>query len=106
VIAGGTGGLGRAIAEWMVHNRGVKNLVLLSRSGMDNEAAARVVNKLNQTGARVVAPSCDITDVAALETVMAEISTTMPPVAGCIQASMILRVRTIVAGYYKKLTLR
>jgi FlaA1/EpsC-like NDP-sugar epimerase len=37
VIAGGTGELGSAIVEWMIYNRGVKNVVLLSRSEMSTK---------------------------------------------------------------------
>jgi hypothetical protein len=37
VMAGGTGELGRAIAEWTVYNRGVKDVVLLSRSGLSTK---------------------------------------------------------------------
>ncbi|KAF2185395.1 hypothetical protein K469DRAFT_688167 [Zopfia rhizophila CBS 207.26] len=91
VIAGGTGGLGRATAEWMIKERGGKNLILLSRSGMRNEAAAKVIRELNEAGAHVEAPSCDIADAAALKAVLDKYSKTMPPIGGCMQASMVLR---------------
>ncbi|KAH7398510.1 hypothetical protein BKA66DRAFT_605570 [Pyrenochaeta sp. MPI-SDFR-AT-0127] len=91
VIAGGTGGLGRAIAEWMVKERGAKNLILLSRSGMRNEAAAKIVQELNEAGAHVETPSCDIADANALQAVLDKYSKTMPPIGGCMQSSMVLR---------------
>jgi NAD(P)-dependent dehydrogenase (short-subunit alcohol dehydrogenase family) len=56
VIAGGTGGLGRAIAEWMIRERGAKNLLLLSRMGLRNEAAAKAVRALVESGAHVGLP--------------------------------------------------
>lgn len=92
VIAGGTGGLGRAMAEWMIKERGAKNLLLLSRSGLRNEAAAKAVRALIEAGAHVEAPSCDITDAAALKAVLDKYSKLMPPIGGCIQGSMVLRV--------------
>jgi len=92
VIAGGTGGLGLAMTEWMVKERGAKNLLLLSRSGLRNEAAAKAVRALTEAGAHVEAPSCDITDAAALKAVLDKYSKLMPPIGGCIQGSMVLRV--------------
>jgi NAD(P)-dependent dehydrogenase (short-subunit alcohol dehydrogenase family) len=92
VIAGGTGGLGRAIATWMVKERGARNLLLLSRSGVQKKEAQEVVNDLREYGATVECPACDICDELALRTVLERTKITMPPIGGCVQASMVLRV--------------
>lgn len=97
VIAGGTGGLGRAIAEWMVKKRNVRNLLLLSRSGIKSDAAAKLVTELNMMGATVHAAECDICDLSALCSVIDDYKDTMPPIGGCIQASMVLRVGRYVS---------
>ncbi|RAL14312.1 type I polyketide synthase [Aspergillus homomorphus CBS 101889] len=90
VIAGGLGGLGRNIASWFVE-RGARNLILLSRSGPKGEHARELVAKLQQKGARVVTPACDITDPASLKTLLDVCSQVMPPIKGCVQASMVVR---------------
>ncbi|RAH40505.1 type I polyketide synthase [Aspergillus brunneoviolaceus CBS 621.78] len=90
VIAGGLGGLGRSIASWFVE-RGARNLVLLSRSGQKNENARELVASLEGQGARVVTPMCDITDRASLRVVLDVCRQLMPPIKGCVQASMVVR---------------
>ncbi|PYH41263.1 type I polyketide synthase [Aspergillus saccharolyticus JOP 1030-1] len=90
VIAGGLGGLGRSIASWFV-DRGARNLVLLSRSGPKTEQARQLVAKLEQQGARVVTPACDITDAASLKLALDLCRQLLPPIKGCVQASMVVR---------------
>ncbi|PVH98548.1 hypothetical protein DM02DRAFT_657248 [Periconia macrospinosa] len=91
VISGGTGGLGRAIATWMVKERGAKYLLLLSRSGTKKDEAAKTVAELERAGAHVMAPPCDICDISTLQAVLDECRLSFPPFAGCFQASMVLR---------------
>lgn len=91
VIAGGLGGLGRSIARWM-RRRGAMNLVLLSRSGDSNNETRPFLQELRAGGATVIAPPCDITDESRLAFVLEECNKTMPPIKGCIQASMVLKV--------------
>ena len=91
LIGGGLGGLGRSIAQWMV-SRGAKNLILLSRSGVRDQRATTLLETLKAEGARVVAPACDMTNALALKSVIDLCAETMPPIVGCIQASMVLRV--------------
>ena len=91
LIAGGLGGLGRSIARWMVQ-RGAKFLVLPSRSGLTTQAAKEVVQELRLAGAHVETPACDISDAESLSALLRDCTTRAPPVKGCIQASMVLRV--------------
>jgi len=91
VIAGGLGGLGRTFARWMA-SRGARNLVLLSRSGASTEAARTLVSEMESGGIRLVTPKVDIGDRAALERELAACREAgMPPVRGCIQATVALR---------------
>ena len=91
VIAGGLGGLGRSIARWFV-GRGAKNLILLSRSGARSDAALAFLEELREHGARVEAPPCDVTDAAAVQSVLERCATDMSVIKGCVQGSMVLRV--------------
>ncbi|KAI0102776.1 KR domain-containing protein [Nemania sp. FL0031] len=89
VVSGGFGGLGQKIIRWMV-DLGVRNLIVTSRSGAVDKSAKTLVADLEREGVHVAAPACDITDKNALESAIASYLSAMPPVRGCIQASMVL----------------
>lgn len=93
VVSGGFGGLGQKIIRWMV-DLGVRNLIVTSRSGAVEKSAKALIAELEREGVNVAAPACDITDRAALESAITSCLSTMPPVRGCIQASMVLNVST------------
>ncbi|KAI1774512.1 hypothetical protein F4818DRAFT_64374 [Hypoxylon cercidicola] len=90
VIAGGSGGLGRAIMKWMT-DRGAKHLIVPSRSGSSKPVVAQVISELTKRGANVVAPKCDVSSAESLAKVLEECARTMPPVKGCINAAMVLQ---------------
>ncbi|PZD41177.1 Polyketide synthase modules protein [Pyrenophora tritici-repentis] len=90
VIAGGLGGLGRSFARWMV-NRGARNLILLSRSGAKSEAAKHLVEELQGQGVRVLTPAVDIGLLSNLRDVFCAATEGLPPIRGCIQATVALR---------------
>ncbi|KAI0379259.1 hypothetical protein F5Y04DRAFT_290474 [Hypomontagnella monticulosa] len=89
LIAGGLGGLGRTMASWFIQ-QGARNLILLSRSGTNSTTAKGFIEALEARGAHVAAPACDITNEAVLRAAVGECLLTMPPIKGCIQASMVL----------------
>lgn len=91
VITGGLGGLGRSVARWMM-GRGAKHMMLLSRSGPKTEAAQVLLQELKANGVNVVAPPCDISDEVTLVSVISRYSSFLPPIKGCIQGSMVLKV--------------
>lgn len=98
LIAGGLGGIGRSIARWLVR-RGAKNLLLLSRSGPNRkEGAIALLSEMRENRIRVECPVCDIVDAHALQRVLRQYSETMPPIKGCFQASMVLRVGLPIHG--------
>jgi NADPH:quinone reductase-like Zn-dependent oxidoreductase len=94
IIAGGLGGVGRSIASWMVEH-GARYLVLISRSGPSNLADKRFVEELQARGVTVKAPACDIADAGSLQSVIETVKNSMPPIAGCIQAAMVLKVSAV-----------
>ncbi|KAJ5659894.1 polyketide synthase [Penicillium longicatenatum] len=90
VISGGLGGLGRLFARWMV-DRGARNLILLSRSGLQIPASYEFIHELQRKGTTVATPQVDVGDFSKLKGVLANLSNSMPPIRGCIQATMALR---------------
>lgn len=90
VVAGGFGGLGRGILHWMAR-RGARNLIVLSRSGPKTQAARSILRSLEELGVSVVTPAVDISNLGALEECVAVLSKTMPPIRGCVQATVALR---------------
>ncbi|KAI9691977.1 MAG: polyketide synthase [Bogoriella megaspora] len=90
LIAGGTGGLGRSAAKWMV-SKGAKNLLLLSRSGSSSAAASKLMTQLRGQGVNVEAPSCDVASRESVQLVLQKYATSLPPIKGCLNASMVLQ---------------
>ncbi|XXH04686.1 hypothetical protein Hte_011108 [Hypoxylon texense] len=58
LIVGGLGGIGRAMARWLV-TRGASHLILLSRSGPKTSGALQLLSELQMKGVRVETPLCD-----------------------------------------------
>ena len=71
--------------------RRAKHLLLLSRSGGSNEDARELVEEFQDVS--IAAPRCDVSDEHTLACTLEEYRTRMPPIQGCIQASMVLEVR-------------
>ncbi|KAK4194260.1 KR domain-containing protein [Triangularia verruculosa] len=89
LIAGGLGGLGRTLARWLA-SRGAKHLILLSRSGPHTPEAQLLLSDLHSLGVQTSTPICDITDLANLRATLISLQSSMPPIKGCIQASMVM----------------
>ena len=79
------------MARWMVSRR-ARHIILLSRSGAKSDVAQTLVKELESQGARIMTPCCDVSDKDALSKVLKDCSEWMPPIKGCIQGSMVLRV--------------
>ncbi|KAK0625498.1 hypothetical protein B0T17DRAFT_591051 [Bombardia bombarda] len=90
VVSGGLGGLGGATIKRMA-DKGVKNLILPLRSSPASQAAARVVAELRDRGVRVETPACDVSSASELSAVLDGYAGSMPPIKGCINASMVLQ---------------
>ncbi|EHA24700.1 hypothetical protein ASPNIDRAFT_210217 [Aspergillus niger ATCC 1015] len=92
IIAGGLGGIGRSLSRWL-STRGVKHLILLSRSGAVSDDAIELVNELTERGVNVITPKCDVSNADSLASALSDCERTMPRVKGVIQASMVLKDR-------------
>ncbi|KAF2492668.1 hypothetical protein BU16DRAFT_620023 [Lophium mytilinum] len=90
VLAGGFGGIGPTICRWMA-SRGAKNFIVLSRSGPKSDAAKMLLQDLSVQNVRVEHPTCDISSKEQVKAALALCAGKLPPIKGCIQASLILQ---------------
>ncbi|TXK39229.1 type I polyketide synthase [Nonomuraea sp. C10] len=86
LVTGGTGGLGALVARRLVARHGVRDLVLLSRRGLEASGAAGLVAELEEAGARVRVAACDVSDHAQLADVVASAG----PLAGVVHVAGVL----------------
>ena len=89
LISGGLGGFGLATARWLIE-RGARHLVLVGRSGAATESARSAIAQMRALGATVRVEALDIANVTAADTLFADLSKTMPPLAGIVHAAMVL----------------
>jgi mycoketide-CoA synthase len=89
LIAGATGMAGSALARHVVARHGARNLVLVSRRGLDAPGAAELVAELAAAGANVQMVACDAADHKALAKVIADIPL-QHPLSGVIHAAGVL----------------
>ncbi|KAI9036136.1 type I polyketide synthase [Aspergillus affinis] len=89
VLVGGFGGIGRSVTRWMV-TRGARNFIFVSRSGASSAPAKKLYTELLASGCGVSDLVCDITNKGAVVQAISSCQTTMPPIKGCMQCSMVL----------------
>jgi hypothetical protein len=85
------------VLRWLA-TKGAKHLIVLSRSGATSVAAIQVVDELMAQCVAVSPPVCDCFSVELLSRVLDGYGRTMPPIRGCIIATMSLNV-SIPFGY-------
>ncbi|KAI1318470.1 acyl transferase domain-containing protein [Xylariaceae sp. FL0255] len=91
LVVGGLGGVGREILWWLASN-GAQYLIVPSRSwGKNSVEASKVISELTTRGIHIYTPAFDVSDKAALQTVLEECGRDFPPIRGCINASMVLQ---------------
>ena len=82
-------------ARWMIA-QGAKYLVLISRSGATTTEAKTFVDEIQASGVTVATPKCDISNESSVKSTLLQLAESMPPIRGCIQASMVLQVRNSI----------
>ncbi len=81
LITGGTGEIGALLAEHLVKEYGVKNLLLTSRKGLNAPNALELKTKLEKLGANVEIKACDVSNYKALKDLIDALSKETPLVA-------------------------
>lgn len=93
LITGGLGGLGRAMADWLL-DHGNPRVWLMSR-GAPDELQKQSLQSLRARGARIDVVAGDVTDARGLATILDRIDAEGPPLRGVIHAAGVLRDRTL-----------
>ncbi|MEV5816424.1 type I polyketide synthase, partial [Streptomyces mutabilis] len=70
LVTGGTGGLGAVVARYLVAERGVRDLVLVSRRGLEAPGAVELAGELRESGAAVRVLACDVSDRGAVRSLV------------------------------------
>jgi NADPH:quinone reductase-like Zn-dependent oxidoreductase len=93
LITGGTGGIGRALAGWMVDN-GARNVVMLGRSGATSPDVVKLLKQYESkdTGVCMRAIACDVSSTGSFKQALSAMAD-LPPVRGVVHGALSLRVR-------------
>ncbi|MFF2082900.1 HAD-IIIC family phosphatase [Nocardia sp. NPDC058176] len=90
LVTGAPGRLGSALARHLADAYGVRDLVLVSRRGIDGPGGTELRDDLERRGVRVRFAACDITDRSALAELLDGL-----PLAGVVHAACVLDDATI-----------
>jgi acyl transferase domain-containing protein/acyl carrier protein len=78
LITGGTGGLGALLARHLVAERGVKRILLASRSGPGADGASALREELQEQGCDVRIAACDVSRIEQLEELLGSVAAEHP----------------------------
>ena len=105
LVSGGLGGVGSAIAVWMME-RGAKNVLLISRKAESHLNRAELLSKANEYGSNLQIRNCDISIETQLIKLLDGISKTLPPIRGVVNAAMVLDVSPATSYIFFATSLR
>lgn len=90
LASGGLGGIGRAVAEWIIR-KGAKNVVLVSRKASSHPEAAKLIEEAEAVGCRLLIRDCDVSDESSLLQLLKQVAEAgLPPITGAITGAMVL----------------
>ena len=104
LIVGGLGGLGRAMCHWMARRK-CKNIVLISRSGMQSPDAQSLLDEFARLEVRLKVYACDVSNAEDLNQTLNLCFRDMPPIRGVIQSAMVIRVSCTGSGCFESFLL-
>ena len=88
LVAGGIGGFGLSAADWLV-SKGARRIALCSRRGIADTETKKAIADWAKRGVVTTLHACDITDAAAVETLLASLRAE-GPLKGVVHAAMVL----------------
>lgn len=91
LLIGGTGGLGRSMARWMI-SKGARNLVLISRSGSSTGKVQELIEEAADLGATIVVKRCDVAKKDDVDRLITEELSGVPEIKGVVHGAMVLNV--------------
>ena len=89
LVTGGLGGFGLQVARWLV-KQGVRELVLVGRTGASRPEARQAIGEMEATGVKVRVEALDVADGSAVDRLMASVAATMAPLQGIVHGAMVL----------------
>ena len=92
LLVGGLGGIGRSFVHTM-YERGARNVVFTSRSGLRSPVAQETVASLAKKGVRALVFECDVSDKAQLQSMLDQCRKQqphLPPIRGVIHLGLVL----------------
>lgn len=89
VITGGTGGFGLEIAKHLTE-KGVEQLLLLSRSGDKKDSVKAAIKAMEAKGTKVYAPAADISNLEVMKDIFADAKNRLAPIKGIFHGAMVL----------------
>jgi acyl transferase domain-containing protein/acyl carrier protein len=93
LITGGLGGLGLALARWMVA-RGARHLALVGRNA-PSAAAREAIDAMAEAGAEVRTVRGDVAHAADVRRILDEVREHLPPLRGVVHAAGVLEDRML-----------
>ncbi|MFD5703100.1 type I polyketide synthase, partial [Streptomyces lasiicapitis] len=72
LVTGAFGGLGRVVVRHLAERHGVRDLLLVSRRGLEADGAAELQAELGQLGTKATVAACDVADREALAGLLKE----------------------------------
>ena len=94
LVTGGLSGFGLESARWLA-SRGVGQLVLASRRGMDAPGAEEIIGRFAAQGVTVLVEACDMRQAGAVAALVRRIEKTLPPLKGILHAAAVFDDRLI-----------
>ncbi|KAJ5097819.1 type I iterative polyketide synthase [Penicillium argentinense] len=96
LIVGGLGGIGRAVANWLVEN-GARHLVFLSRSGARSPKDQAFLQELRSQGCQPIAIAGSVTN---MDHVKCAVTASPMPISGLIHLGMVLKPAPLLEASY------
>ncbi|SPQ24118.1 ddfcf033-124e-48c3-8647-9deef8689590 [Thermothielavioides terrestris] len=90
IVVGGTGGLGRSVAKYMMEN-GARHIVLVSRSGLHSGVVEALKPETERYRAMLTVMKCDVADMRQVTEFVEDCRRHLPPICGVVHAAMVLR---------------